>query len=70
MAELLSTQDDVYQWLGYIDGLIWLNSVSLERLWTVPEMSVRCSAGSAVTVEPNSGQAVFVTVAASVRCWL
>ena len=45
-------------------------SVCLERQWTAPEMSVRCGAASAVTVEPNSGQAGFVTVAASVRCWL
>ena len=45
-------------------------SVCLERQWTVPEMSVHCGAASAVTVKPNSRQAVFVTVAASVGCWL
>ena len=44
--------------------------VCLERQWTVPEMSVRCGAASAVTEKPNSRQAVFVTVAASVRRWL
>ena len=35
-------------------------SVCLERLWTTLAMSVRCGAASAVTVKPNSRQAVFV----------
>lgn len=42
-------------------------SVCLERQWNEPEMSVRCGAASTVTVKPNSGKAVFVTVA--VRCY-
>ena len=50
--------------------MIYVVSICLERQWTAPEMSVRCGAALAVTVKPNSGQAVFVTVAASVRRWL